>query len=205
MKYLQLKPTIALAATFALLSTGVFAQNDQAPPKGYVTGKDGGFVRDHEGHCVRTVAWSKEIANKECNPELFPEPAAAAAAVPPVYESFTLNAAALFGFDSANLSPEGKAALAELGEKIRSKGATVVDIDVIGHTDSAGPEDYNQQLSERRASAVRDYIVDEKGIDPVIIDVSGQGESNPVADNTSTEGRSLNRRVEVNIGVKGPM
>ena len=114
-----------------------------------------------------------------------------------------LNASALFDFDKATLKPEGKASLDAVGDKIQSKGATVVDVDVIGHTDSIGSEEYNQQLSLRRATSVKDYIVS-KGVDASIIDVSGKGESQPVADNSTKEGRAQNRRVEVRIGVKAP-
>jgi OOP family OmpA-OmpF porin len=77
----------------------------------------------------------------------------------------------------------------------------VVDIDIIGHTDSTGPADYNQGLSERRAQAVADYIISE-GIDAAIIDVSGEGENNPIASNDTAEGRAQNRRVDINVGVE---
>ena len=95
----------------------------------------------------------------------------------------------------------GKDALHALDNKIKSKGATVVDIDVIGHTDSDGSEEYNQALSIRRANAVKDFMVSE-GIDASIIDVSGKGELSPIADNRTREGRALNRRVEIHVGVK---
>jgi outer membrane protein OmpA-like peptidoglycan-associated protein len=79
-----------------------------------------------------------------------------------------------------------------------------VDIDVIGHTDSDGTEEYNQALSERRAQAVRDYMVSE-GVDASIIDASGQGESNPIASNATKEGRAENRRVDIHVGVTAPL
>jgi len=127
--------------------------------------------------------------------------AAAPAAAVVHYEKNTMSTSALFDFDSAVLKEEGKVALHELGDAIKAKGATVVDIDIIGHTDSTGPADYNQGLSERRAQAVADYIISE-GIDAVIIDVSGEGESNPVASNDTAAGRSENRRVDINVGVE---
>ena len=64
-----------------------------------------------------------------------------------------------------------------------------------------GSEEYNQALSERRATAVKEYMVSE-GIDSNIVDASGEGESNPVADNSTDEGRALNRRVDVHVGAK---
>lgn len=201
MKNFELKAAIALIASSALVSGMAIAQ-DGNTVKAYVTDNAGKYVRDHEGKCVRTAAWSKESANRECNPELFPEPVATAAE--PVYEAVTLSAEALFAFDSATLSAAGKAALQALGDDIRAKGASVVDIDIIGHTDSTGPEAYNQKLSERRAMSVRDYIVNERGVDASIIDVIGKGEIDPVADNSTAEGRAQNRRVDVNVGVKAP-
>jgi len=117
------------------------------------------------------------------------------------YEKISLSATALFDFDKSVLKEQGKVELHKLDEYIKSKGISVVDIDVIGHTDSKGSDEYNQGLSERRASAVKDYMVSE-GIDGGIIDVSGEGESNPVADNSTDEGRALNRRVDVHVGAK---
>ena len=67
-------------------------------------------------------------------------------------------------------------------------------VQVIGHTDSTGPEAYNQGLSERRAQAAADYM-SSKGVGN--ISVSGMGESAPVADNGTREGRAMNRRVEI--------
>ena len=115
-----------------------------------------------------------------------------------------MSAEALFDHDKSILKPEGKAALQELGDEIKAKGARVVDIDVIGHTDSDGTEEYNQALSVRRAESVRDYLVSE-GVDGSIIDVSGQGESNPIVSNATREGRAQNRRVDIHVGVTAPM
>jgi len=115
------------------------------------------------------------------------------------YEKISLSATALFDFDKAVLKEQGKVELHKLDEYIKSKGINVVDINVIGHTDSTGSAEYNQGLSERRAMAVKEYMVSE-GIDGSIIDASGEGESNPVADNGTSEGQALNRRVDVHVG-----
>jgi OOP family OmpA-OmpF porin len=120
---------------------------------------------------------------------------------PVQYEKISFSATALFDFDKSVLKPEGKAELRKLGEYIRGKGVQVVDIDVVGHTDSIGTEEYNQNLSEERAAAVKSFLTSE-GVDGSIIDASGQGESNPVADNSTDEGRAQNRRVEVHVGAK---
>jgi len=120
---------------------------------------------------------------------------------PVQYEKISFSATALFDFDKSVLKPEGKAELRKLGEYIKGKGVQVVDIDVIGHTDSIGTDEYNQNLSEERAAAVKNFLTSE-GVNGSIIDASGQGESNPVADNSTDEGRAKNRRVEVHVGAK---
>ena len=69
---------------------------------------------------------------------------------------------------------------------------------VSGHTDSVGSNSYNQKLSEDRANSVANFLVNKK-VNPARIEVVGLGENNPVADNKTAQGRSLNRRVEVTL------
>ncbi len=98
-----------------------------------------------------------------------------------------------FDFDSAELKPAMMAELDKIAEKIKATNGEE-KILVIGHTDSTGPEAYNQRLSERRAQAVADYLAS-KGI--TNLSIKGMGESQPVADNSTREGRAKNRRVEI--------
>ena len=77
-----------------------------------------------------------------------------------------------------------------------------VQVDVEGHTDSIGPEDYNQQLSQRRAQAVVDLLVNQHGIAPARLEAKGFGESQPVASNDTAEGRAENRRVMATLEVE---
>jgi OOP family OmpA-OmpF porin len=70
---------------------------------------------------------------------------------------------------------------------------------VEGYTDSVGSEAYNQQLSQRRADAVRQVMVDEYGVAADRVSAVGEGESDPVASNDTAEGRALNRRVEASV------
>lgn len=98
-----------------------------------------------------------------------------------------------FDFDSATLKPGMEAALTDLANKIKeSTGKEMVT--VIGHTDSTGPEDYNMGLSERRAQSAADFL---GGLGITDITTKGMGESSPVADNGTREGRAKNRRVEI--------
>jgi OOP family OmpA-OmpF porin len=73
-----------------------------------------------------------------------------------------------------------------------------LNIEIQGHTDYIGSDSYNQDLSERRATTVRDYLV-AKGIDSSRLTIKGYGESVPIADNTTAEGRALNRRIEFKV------
>ena len=68
------------------------------------------------------------------------------------------------------------------------------NLTIEGHTCSIGTDEYNQGLSERRANAVRDVFINEHGVDPGRIDAQGYGETQPVADNATREGRVQNRR-----------
>jgi OOP family OmpA-OmpF porin len=108
--------------------------------------------------------------------------------------------AVLFAFDSDTVSDSFKAALDEEIPHLRDN-PKVVSIVVEGHTDSTGPAAYNQGLSERRANAVRDYLVAE-GVEAEKITTVGKGEEEPVADNSTAEGRALNRRVELDVDVE---
>jgi len=113
-----------------------------------------------------------------------------------IIDSVVINVTAdHFAFDSADLMPKMEAELDTVVSRLQgSKGNEMLE--VIGHTDSTGPEAYNQGLSERRAQAAADYL-SSKGIDPANMTIKGMGENVPVADNGTREGRAMNRRVEI--------
>jgi len=199
---------ITSIAAGVLFASSALAYEGGMANEGYVGDSTGMNVRDSSGDCVRTSSWKAEDMTVECGAEP-PAPEVVSAPPPPppppviMYEKTTMSATTLFDFDKAVLKEEGKVALHELDDEIKAKGAKVVDIDVIGHTDSTGPADYNMGLSVRRAQAVADYIISE-GIDASIIDVSGEGENNPIASNDTREGRAENRRVDIHVGVEQP-
>jgi len=100
-----------------------------------------------------------------------------------------------FDFDSANIRDDMMPILDEAAQMLLDADRPAV---LEGHTCNIGPEDYNQGLSERRAASVKQYLVG-KGVPAVRLGTSGLGESMPKYDNTTAEGRKLNRRVEITI------
>ena len=98
----------------------------------------------------------------------------------------------LFDFDSAELRPES---ITELERVVKFMGDVPFAKTMIeGHTDSVGADDYNMKLSDRRAKAVFDYL-SSRGVDPARMSSVGKGETAPIADNKTDEGRQENRRV----------
>ena len=113
--------------------------------------------------------------------------------------------------DNINLIMPGNITFPTAGSSLKADFYEVLDsvalvleefdktiIVVAGYTDSQGPDAYNQRLSEQRASSVASYLKGKK-ITPARFDVVGFGEKNPIADNTTAEGRALNRRVELTL------
>jgi outer membrane protein OmpA-like peptidoglycan-associated protein len=99
-----------------------------------------------------------------------------------------------FRRDESELSADTMRKLYPLATLLKDEPRRSIIIE--GYTDSSGDEAYNQELSERRASAVRDFLIS-AGIDPQRINVRGYGEEHPVASNDSEGGRRENRRVEI--------
>jgi outer membrane protein OmpA-like peptidoglycan-associated protein len=102
-----------------------------------------------------------------------------------------------FDVDKAVILPGDKAALDKAVDFVKKYPDAEIELD--GYTDDSGTEAYNQKLSEKRAEAVKEYLIREAGVDPSRISAIGRGESNPVADNNTAEGRAQNRRVEILI------
>ena len=101
-----------------------------------------------------------------------------------------------FDTDSAALRPQFFGVLNSVGKVLTEYDKTVVE--VAGHTDSTGSDAYNMQLSQRRANTVGEYLYIQGIMDQRIISV-GMGEHHPIADNSTAEGRQLNRRVEITL------
>ena len=140
--------------------------------------------------CWRNANWTPATAAPGCDGAIAAKPKAA----PKAAAKVTLNADALFDFDKSVIKPAAKASLDSLAGKVKS--LTLEVIVAVGHTDSIGTDAYNQKLSIRRAEAVKKYLVSQ-GIEAKRIYVEGKGESQPVADNKTAEGRAKNRRVQI--------
>jgi OmpA-OmpF porin, OOP family len=174
-----------LAATGAAqaLTPGV----DMNGTVGYVIDQRGDVAKSGFGLCWRTGYWTPAMAIAECDPDLVkkeapaaaPAPAAkpAAAAPKPAAKKVTLAADALFDFDKAVLRPEGKAKLDKLSGDMKAIKLEVII--AVGHADRLGKDAYNQKLSERRAAAVKDYLVS-KGVEANRVYAEGKGEKQPV-------------------------
>lgn len=102
-----------------------------------------------------------------------------------------------FDSDSSSLDAEARATLTANANALRSAPSVQVRID--GHCDSRNSDAYNERLGRRRSVAVRDYLVNELGVDATRFGIATLGESQPVADNSTREGRRMNRRVEFTV------
>ena len=205
----QFALVLSAALALGMGTASAFAQDNT----GYVVSSDKTVVKDPFGLCWHTGYWTPAMATMECDPDLVPKTAAPAPApvaappapapapapapvVKPVTEKVTMAAETNFDFDKAVLKPEGKARLDDLIGKLKAVNLEVVI--AIGHTDSIGSKAYNQKLSLRRADAVKAYLVS-KGIEANRIQTGGRGETQPIADNKTREGRAKNRRVEIEV------
>lgn len=106
----------------------------------------------------------------------------------------------LFDFNSSALRYESRSALEEMADVFDRYDRTTISVE--GHTDSVGSDYYNRGLAQRRADSVANYL-ERLGLDGYRVDTVAYGESQPVASNSTAEGRQLNRRVEIKIRANG--
>jgi outer membrane protein OmpA-like peptidoglycan-associated protein len=109
-------------------------------------------------------------------------------------DRIVINEKIQFAIDKADILPVSHGLLNEVVSAIQSH-AEIKKVGIHGHTDDDGDEKYNQGLSERRAKSVLDYFV-QHGVESARLQAKGFGESQPIADNTTVQGREQNRRVE---------
>jgi outer membrane protein OmpA-like peptidoglycan-associated protein len=119
--------------------------------------------------------------------------------IEPITEAAALRV--LFTFNSATLSPEAAGNLNKVAEALKSSDLASYCFRIEGHADNVGSDPYNQSLSDRRAASVVQYLVDRRGVEPARLLAVGYGESRPLDNNATEEGRQKNRRVQiVNLG-----
>ena len=165
---------------------GVADADDQCPgtpagakvdAKGCALDSDGDGVADYADKCPGTPAGAK-VDKDGCAKQIILQNV-----------KFELN--------SNQLTAASRAVLDDVAASLKGR-SDISGIQVIGHTDSTGAAAYNQALSEKRAKAVADYLIS-KGVDASLLSSKGMGESQPVADNSTAEGRAANRRVELQV------
>lgn len=206
------------------------ADTPNARNRGYVIDQNLNVLRSGAGICIRSGEWTPALAAaaaacRDCTPELCPVRAAAtptppvaaappepvpppAAAAPREPQKLSFAADTLFDFDKAELKPEGKALLDALARDISTMNYE--GIAITGHADRIGNADYNQKLSERRASAVREYLLSKTmqggegsvagftgaaAIDPGKITARGAGEEQPVTKSDECVGNRATREL----------
>ena len=188
-----------LKLTGAAVAFGLatLAGTAQAATPGYVSTAGDQVWTSPYGLCWKTTDWTPEKAAAPCDavravqvaapppvavapPPPAPAPTPLVTAPPPqppLIEQISLSSDVLFAFDKADLLPAGQQKIDEIAGRL--KGANVQLINTIGHADRIGPDKYNQQLSEKRAAAVKEYLA-QKGIETNKVRSEGRGESEPV-------------------------
>jgi OOP family OmpA-OmpF porin len=182
----QISFAVSCALALGAVSNAVGAEVDPADT-GYASDTRGMVLRSGYGLCWHSGT-GPAVANVQCDGSPAPAPAAKAAVAPaplvvaavapkPVAERLTLDADTLFDFDKAVLRPAGQTALDDFVTKMKDISPEVIT--AVGHTDRFGSDAYNQRLSERRATAVKTYLVG-KGIAAGRVATEGRGESQPI-------------------------
>ena len=236
---------LAAAATVcaALLAAAAdVASAHDVPNAGYLIDSRGNIVRNNFNQCWRTGYWTPALAVAECDPDLVkkaepkkveaapapapvaaPEPAPAPAPAPmpavgpekPAFEKVTLQAETLFDFDKAVVRPDGKKILEDDVVTKMKQYPQVEVVLVSGHADRIGTEKYNMNLSQRRADAVKEFLV-AQGVDAGRINTAAKGEAEPVVSCSDIKGKEHrsnkklvdclqpNRRVVVEVEVQRP-
>lgn len=217
------KISLSLALSLAF-SSAVFAQSVEK--EGYLIDTRSNVVKNNYNECWKTGYWTPAMAIAECDPDLVkkkeePKKAEAAPVVAPVgpekpaFEKITLQAETLFDFDKSVVRADGKK---KLDDEVVGKMKQYPQVEVVlvtGHADRIGKEAYNQKLSERRAAAVKDYLVSQ-GVEANRIETAAKGEAEPVVSCSEIKGKESrknkklveclqpNRRVVVEVKVQKP-
>jgi OOP family OmpA-OmpF porin len=191
---------IIAIATLGLISAGSVFADPRGDVPGYWTDSSGNIVRNSDGDCIHTSDWTPEMATVVgCDGVTLDKTAELFVGQPSgLVANINIPAASMFAFDSAELTEEGKEVIRLKREALANELSNAYAVIVIGHTDSTGNPDYNLDLSERRATSVRDYLISLGGNGDKLKAI-GLGDMSPIASNDTDEGKAINRRVEVAI------
>jgi OmpA-OmpF porin, OOP family len=186
--------SIVAGSIIALASTALLAGAPAESTAGYVVGGSGPIVKGSTGICWHNGYWTPSMAILACDPDLAPKPAPPAPPPPapqaeapkpappppaPGVKTLKLTATDLFEFNKAVVSPQAKELI---DREILAKLSGFKEIKIVivsGHTDRLGSQQYNQKLSEKRAEAVKSYLVS-KGVAASKIEATGFGKTTPV-------------------------
>ncbi|OGA24605.1 MAG: hypothetical protein A3H34_01255 [Betaproteobacteria bacterium RIFCSPLOWO2_02_FULL_67_19] len=216
---------LLLSTVLAAFALGLSGMASAQSKQGYWTNpaSNNTVWKSGTGLCWRAGYWTPAMAIAECDPDLMPKPAPKPVAVPPPPPApapvaapppkpapakprvLRVTSTELFDFDKSVLTPAARAKLdAEVVAKL-GEFATIQFVNVNGHTDRLGSQQYNQKLSEKRANAVKAYLVS-KGVDGAKIETYGFGKTLPVKSCPDQKDRKAlkaclepNRRVEVEV------
>lgn len=204
-----MKTSRIIVTTLAMASITLagIAGADEITKEGYLIDSRGDVVKSGTGLCWHTGYWTPAMAIMECDPDLVQKPVTriTTAPVPPVppipgivHAPVTLQTETLFDFDSSVIRADGKK---KLDDEVVGKMKEYPQDEVVlltGHADRIGSEAYNQNLSQRRADAVRAYMIDQ-GIEAKRIQTAAKGESEPIVscDNVKGMVNSKNRKLVV--------
>jgi OOP family OmpA-OmpF porin len=222
-----MQPLIRLNLTLLIFYAGQsLAANPSYPVvdgnAGYLQDARGSAVISTNGNCWHTGGWRPVLATvvgcdgvvaktsavsapqipapqappTQVAPSIAKAPAAPAPPIETVVEKITLDTDAYFDFDKALLKKGGEDSLKLLANRLL--GMSIKVIVATGHTDAIGAQAYNQKLSERRAAAVKSYLLSQS-LPADRIYTQGKGESEPIASNNNSKGRSENRRVDIEV------
>ncbi len=181
--------TAKLSLLLGALVLGTSALAQTTDTSAYVVDTRGAVAKSGTGLCWRTGYWTPAMAIAECDPDLAKKPVVEEPKAPvtpppvpapspkPAGEKVTLSADALFDFDKAVLRPEGRGKIDEVVAKAKDLKLEVII--AVGHADRFGTDKYNQKLSEKRAEAVKAYMVS-KGIEQNRVYTEGKGKKQPV-------------------------
>ena len=220
-----------LALGIALVSAVGAAAADNASNTGYLIDTRGDVAKNSYNECWHTGYWTPAMATEECDPALVkkeapmpkekekePEPKAEAPIAGPEKPAVKaeFKAETLFDFDKAVVRPEGMKTLDDKVVEGMKAHPEVELLLVTGHTDRIGSDAYNRKLSQRRADAVRSYLI-EQGIDGKRIKTGSRGGADPIASCAQIKGKANsknkklvdclrpNRRVVLEISVQRPV